>query len=318
MINVLMCTYNGEKYIGQQLDSIMAQTYRDFRLYIRDDGSTDATMRIVNEYAERFPEKVKVVSGASHLGYPDCFWDVLEKCESADYYAFSDQDDVWDEHKLEYAAEKMGDAGLVASDGGAGDGRPLLYIHDYDNCDGELGLISRHCLGDVAVLDEMNILFYTYASGFCMVINNALRDLLLRQNLVGKAMYHDELCIWTAYFHGKILYDDRNLTKYRRHEATYTEYGNGVGTLISNWLRREIFGDEFLLKCRLIRTFLSLKEIRPSEKRVCRSWLLLSGGRMNFARYFKRLCWGHRLRPSAGGEVALRIMFLMGRGAVGK
>ncbi|WP_022760411.1 glycosyltransferase [Butyrivibrio sp. AD3002] len=303
MINVLMCTYNGEKYIRQQLDSIMAQTYRDFRLYIRDDGSTDSTMLIVDEYVKRFPEKVKVVSGASHLGYPDCFWDVLQKCESADYYAFSDQDDVWDEHKLEYAAEKMGD-----------EARPVLYIHDYDNCDGELGLISRHCLGDVAVLDEMSILFYTYASGFCMVINNALRDLLLRQNLVGKAMYHDELCIWTAFFHGKILYDDRNLTKYRRHEATYTEYGNGVGTLVSNWLRREIFGDEFLLKCRRIRIFLSLKEIRPSEKRVCRSWLLLSGGRMTFARYFKRLCWGHRLRPSVGGEVALRIMFLMGRG----
>ncbi len=316
MINVLMCTYNGEKYIRQQLDSILGQTYQDFCLYIRDDGSTDSTPQIVDEYVRLNPNKVKIIRKAEHLGYPDCFWDILEKCDDADYYAFSDQDDVWDEHKLEYAVAKLNGSGNGDPHAETDNGKklPLLYIHDYDNCNGNLELISNHRLGSTSVFDKMSVLFYTYASGFCMVINNGMRKLLLSQNLVGKAMYHDELCIWTAFFHGKIIYDDRNLTKYRRHEATYTEYGNGVGTLVSNWLRREIFGDEFLLKCRRIRTFLSLKEIRPSEKNICRDWLLLSGGRMTPVRYVRRLCWPHRLRPSLGGEVALRIMFFMNRG----
>ncbi len=328
MVNVLMCTYNGEKYIRQQLDSILDQSYRSFCIYVRDDGSTDRTVDIIRDYEEDYPGKVVLVNSPGHLGYPDCFWDILIRCPKADYYAFSDQDDVWHEDKIERAVSMLeSDRGRGLNEGQA---CPHLYVHDYDNCDGDLNLISHHELGSTAVLTDMSILFYTYASGFCMVIDNAMRDLLLSMNLIGKAMYHDELCIWLAHFHGEVVYDDSVLTKYRRHENTVTEYGNGTLTLISNWLRREIMGPEFGDKCARIRRFLKMeKKLQRSDKRsladndhksgmsagLMRDWFLLAGGRRSVSRYFRRLFYPHRLRPSLGGEAALRLMFLFGQRA---
>ena len=322
-VNVLMCTYNGEKYIRQQLDSILDQSYEDFCIYVRDDGSTDKTTDIVRDYENMYKGKVVLIDAPKHLGYPDCFWDILERCPKADYYAFSDQDDVWHKDKLVRAV-----ATLNVKQGSHGEHDranatkiPLLYIHDYDNCDGELNLISHHRLGSTSVLTDMSILFYTYASGFCMVIDNTMRDMLLSLKLIGKAMYHDELCIWLAHFHGEVFYDDSVLTKYRRHEDTVTEYGNGTLTLISNWLRREIFGPEFGYKCSRIRRFLKLENELNQHigisscmgEDVKKKWLLLSGGKGAFARYFMRLFYMHRLRPSIGGEIALRLMFLINR-----
>ncbi|WP_408069563.1 glycosyltransferase [Butyrivibrio sp. JL13D10] len=346
-VNVLMCTYNGENYLREQIDSILAQTYEELRLFVRDDGSTDGTMHILDEYVNKYPNKVIKMDTPQHLGYPDCFWDMLLRCPVADYYAFSDQDDAWAPEKIECAVKMLSKAANDADSGLSGTNKnanetergdvyspiPVLYIHDYDNCDGALKVMSHHSLGSIDVLSDMSILFYTYASGFCMVINNSMRDMLNNMDLIGKSMYHDELCIWTAHFHGRILYDDRTLTKYRRHEATVTEYGNGIPTLISNWIRREIMGPEFGQKCTRIRTFLKLEkaletnneyqpDIESKDKGIInrrmpvglrRNWYLLSGGRMTIPRYLKRLLFPHRLRPSIGGEIALRIMFLMGK-----
>ncbi len=66
----------------------------------------------------------------------------------------------------------------------------------------------------------MSILFYTYASGFCMAINNSMRDFCLSQQPMGKGLYHDEWCIWNAHFYGKVVYSSKILTKYRRHSNT--------------------------------------------------------------------------------------------------
>ncbi len=292
-------------------------------------------MDIVRNYEKGNPGKVILVESPKHLGYPDCFWDILGRCPKADFYAFSDQDDVWHKDKLAGAVKTLlgsnvshadrGDYDDSAADGNAKTPCPLLYVHDYDNYDADLELISHHVLGSADILNNYSVLFYTYASGFCMVIDNVMRNLLLSLDLIGKAMYHDELCIWLVHFHGEILYDDSVLTKYRRHESTVTEYGNGVMTLISNWLRREIFGPEFGYKCKRIRTFLKLEKNLMNDdgfglvgkqgmsKRVMRDWYLLSGGKRNVVGDLKRLFFPRRLRPSVGGEVALRLMFLMNR-----
>ncbi|WP_156036136.1 glycosyltransferase [Butyrivibrio sp. AE3004] len=319
-VNVLMCTYNGEKYLGAQLDSIINQSYKDLVIYVRDDGSTDNTAEIIRGYEKEYPGKVVFVKTEEHLGYPDCFWDILKKCPTADYYAFSDQDDVWETNKIERAVEYMACKGRSLS----------LYIHDYDNCNGNLELISHHAIGDISLLTDRSILFYTYASGFCMVIDNNMRDMLNSLSLIGKAMYHDEICIWLAHFYGKTLYDDATLTKYRRHESTVTEYGNGIIKLISNWLRREILGREFGDKCKRIKHFLAIKDdvekyiaagkyrfdtsdIKKFPVKTYREWSLLSGNNDRLGGYLKRLFYPHRLRPTIGGELALRILFLLNR-----
>ena len=92
-IAILMATYNGAKYLREQIDSILSQTSNLWHLYIHDDGSKDGTMEILNDYTTRYPETVSVLDYPSRGGALQNFMSLLEKVE-ADYYMFSDQDDV--------------------------------------------------------------------------------------------------------------------------------------------------------------------------------------------------------------------------------
>lgn len=92
-VQVVMSTYNGEKYLKEQIDSILSQEGVDVRLYIRDDGSSDRTTDILASYQEH--KNVKIEKG-NNLGFAKSFLTALDECDEADYYAFSDQDDVWE------------------------------------------------------------------------------------------------------------------------------------------------------------------------------------------------------------------------------
>lgn len=107
MIHILLSTYNGERYLKEQLDSIIAQTYTDWRLFVRDDGSTDDTLRIVEQYAEK-DDRIRIIdNGNANIGAMRSFEYLLKQCDGADYYAFADQDDVWMPEKLTVCLEEM-------------------------------------------------------------------------------------------------------------------------------------------------------------------------------------------------------------------
>lgn len=93
MISIAMTTYNGEKYLHEQIDSILTQTITDFELVVCDDCSTDSTISILNEFANK-DQRVKVVRNESNLGYVRNFEKAIKLC-SGDYIALSDQDDIW-------------------------------------------------------------------------------------------------------------------------------------------------------------------------------------------------------------------------------
>lgn len=101
-VQVVMSTYNGEKYLKEQIDSILSQEGVDVRLYIRDDGSSDRTTDILASYQEH--KNVKIEKG-NNLGFAKSFLTALDECDEADYYAFSDQDDVWEKDKLSTAVQ---------------------------------------------------------------------------------------------------------------------------------------------------------------------------------------------------------------------
>ena len=115
-IEILLSTYNGEAYLCQQLDSILAQTHRDFHLTIRDDGSTDGTREILAEYSAHHPDRITLMPADGNRGYPDCFWYLLANAEEADLYAFCDQDDIWKADKLEKLEKEIGNRALVFGD----------------------------------------------------------------------------------------------------------------------------------------------------------------------------------------------------------
>ena len=107
MIAILLATYNSGPYIREQIDSILAQTYQDWRLVVRDDLSTDNTVEIVKEYISRYPDKISILDnhGESKRAYLN-FVELLKNVES-EYYMFCDHDDVWLPNKIEISIQRM-------------------------------------------------------------------------------------------------------------------------------------------------------------------------------------------------------------------
>ena len=103
-VNVLLSAYNGEKYIREQIESILAQTYPNIELIIRDDGSKDRTVEILKEYEQRY-ENINVVL-EKNIGVTASFFSLIEKSNS-DNIAFADQDDIWLPQKIEVAVQKL-------------------------------------------------------------------------------------------------------------------------------------------------------------------------------------------------------------------
>ena len=97
-VSVLMSTYNGEKYLHEQINSILGQQGVEIHLLIRDDGSSDGTVEICKEYAKKY-NQITFYQG-ENLGVGKSFLDLLKHAPDADYYSFADQDDVWLEDKI--------------------------------------------------------------------------------------------------------------------------------------------------------------------------------------------------------------------------
>lgn len=102
MVEILLSTYNGERYIREQIDSILQQTYVDWHLLVRDDVSTDSTVEIINQYISKYPDKISLLPRDKNLGSMRSFEQLL-KSANATYYMFCDQDDVWLPNKIENA-----------------------------------------------------------------------------------------------------------------------------------------------------------------------------------------------------------------------
>lgn len=105
-ISIAMATYNGERFIAEQLDSLAAQSRPPHELVVCDDGSSDATLEIVESFARRAPFPVRVFRNERNLGYADNFLKAAGLCEG-DWVAFCDQDDVWLPHKLADCAQAI-------------------------------------------------------------------------------------------------------------------------------------------------------------------------------------------------------------------
>lgn len=105
-IAILMATYNGERYLREQMDSLLVQTCDDWHLFVHDDGSQDDTINIVTEYKEKHPDKITILTYPSQGGACKNFLSMLERVD-APYYMFCDQDDVWLPEKTALSLQEM-------------------------------------------------------------------------------------------------------------------------------------------------------------------------------------------------------------------
>lgn len=304
-IEILLSTYNGEKYLAQLLDSLLNQNYDHFHITVRDDGSKDGTISILEEYSTEHPDKVTFLRDGKNLGYPDCFWYLLKSVEDADLYAYCDQDDVWDEAKLSSCAEMCGQLQT---------GHPALYVHDYLISDEELNLYGEHCLAEEGFNPENTCMtiFYVMTQGFTMIMNSELRQRILANEPQGKNLPHDRWTFWAGMISGDIVYDSRKLAIYRRHRDSVTQTGKSTLIILKEWWREDVVGKRFGDWCRQAECFVSSFRQELGET-VASQWLLIAGRKKGFINYWHRLFFPKHLKPSFSGELALRILFLLNK-----
>ncbi len=106
MIDILLSTFNGEKYLAEQLNSLFNQTCQDFTLLIRDDGSEDKTLSIIETFSQQFPNRIRMIKEEGRLG-PKASFSALMNYSNAPYVMFCDQDDIWKKEKIALSLQHM-------------------------------------------------------------------------------------------------------------------------------------------------------------------------------------------------------------------
>lgn len=222
-VAILLCTYHGQHHLAEQLNSFAAQTFRNWELFASDDGSEDDTHSILNAYREKWgTQKLSVHFGPAE-GFAANFLSLTCNARiQADYYAYSDQDDVWEPEKLERAVQW-----LKTIENGV----PALYCTRTRLVD-----VSNQEIGLSPLFSRppsfANALVQNIAGGNTMVFNSAARQLLQLAGENVDVVTHD----WWAYMviagcGGKIFYDEHPSVRYRQHD------GNLVGGNAS-WVAR--------------------------------------------------------------------------------
>ena len=213
-VQVLLSSYNGEAFLAEQLDSLLKQEGVHLRILVRDDGSTDATQDILRGYAQRFAQ-LRWYTG-ENLGPGPSFMDLLRQAEEADYYAFSDQDDVWDPDKLLCAVRMLED---LDPD------KPAMYHANLRIVDRELNYYRPAHARIHQSTNRYSALIEPLATGCTMVFNRPLVELANRAAPKDIVLHDSWLCLLCSLF-GTVVYDFTPHISYRQHG------GNVVGTYL--------------------------------------------------------------------------------------
>lgn len=214
-VSIVMSTYNGEKYLKEQIDSILSSTYQDIDLYIHDDGSSDRTMELLAGYSSRYPDRIHVCRKEVNLGYTLNFLQGV--CHTtADYVMLCDQDDVWKPDKIRNTLKRMRNM-----EGQLGKEVPIAVFTDAEVVDQSLNTLNasffRSGKLDPRKTDLPHILMENKLIGCTVMINAALRRVLKSRSLPAMARYHDWWIALIAAACGKIGYLPEQTLLYRQH-----------------------------------------------------------------------------------------------------
>lgn len=208
-----MATYNGEKFIEAQIDSLLNQTYNNWHLIARDDGSTDKTVHILEAYKKQFPGKISILESREHLGACLSFGE-LSRHSTADYVMFCDQDDIWLPEKIE-----MSFKGMLRLEAKYGKEKPLLLFTDLTVVDKELNVTAKS-FWEYEKINPDNttinrLLVQNVVTGCTTIINKKLKDLTVP--IPSDAIVHDWWTALVASVFGHMHYISMPTVLYRQH-----------------------------------------------------------------------------------------------------
>lgn len=220
-VDILMATYNGEKYLLDMLDSIEKQTYESWTLIVRDDNSSDNTVKILEKFQSKYPDKVKLYVNSPATGCArDNFLKLFNDAKS-DYIMCCDQDDYWLSNKIEVTLQKM--KSIEKKDAKI----PALVHTDLYVVDQGLNMVNNSFFKFTILPKKLNglqdLLIQNTITGCTMMINAALKKLLCKEFNKDNIIMHDWIAGMLAISFGKIGFVDQATIKYRQHG------GNVVG-----------------------------------------------------------------------------------------
>lgn len=236
LISVALCTYNGEKFLLEQMDSILAQTYKNLEIIIVDDCSADKTTEIINVYAEK-DKRIKLFRNDANLGFNKNFEKALS-LTSGEYLSISDQDDIWSPQKLQQLLDNIKNNWLIFSNSSyLGDSKQGRLLNDFKLPSNYKGILLRnHVTGHTSLLhrDFLNYVLPFPESG-----------------------YYDWWMGFVASYHNKIAFLDEVLTLYRVHSDSVIQSRLDAG---------DIKRQEFQNTLKMLEAFSMYKNLNSADK----------------------------------------------------
>ena len=236
MIDILLSAYNGEAFLKEQLDSILNQTYKDFKLIIRDDGSTDSTVDIIMDYVRKYSSKVIYINNGDagrnnsgnenekgHLGF-NLSYNELLGYSTADYVMFSDQDDVWLHRKIELSFERIKELEKRFPD------KPVLVHSDLTVVNKDLKIIRNSFFKHIGINQFKNslnrLIMQNTVTGCAVIMNKNLINIAMP--ISEEVFFYDHWFALVAKIFGIIDVINEPLILYRQHGS------NVIGAGASN------------------------------------------------------------------------------------
>ena len=236
---IMLACYNGEKYIREQLESIISQTYSEWNLVVQDDGSTDDTIAIVNEYCAADSRiTVRVNDSNRHGAFPNfhVLANSFKKINTYDYYMFSDQDDIWDSRKIETMVRFFEDNTKAEI--------PSLVYADMRTID-QTGTVLESSIDRVWKISGKNRYSYFFSHkvfGCNLMMNSSLFHTVPVINVEDPTvgiLSHDNLYAKFAATFGEVFFLDEVLMSYRRHggnQTTEQQYRINIKRIVNRLL----------------------------------------------------------------------------------
>lgn len=264
-VTIVIATYNGEKFLAGQLDSILVSSYDDYVIHVHDDGSRDGTMDILKKYEADHPGKIKVFRNKSNLGITVNFLNAVCRTDS-EYVMLCDQDDVWKHKKISDTLERM-----RYIEARLGKDKPAAVFTDAEVTDGSLNVINKSFFRFSGLnprkTDLEHLLMENKLIGCTVMVNGALRDILKKHNMPKHARYHDWWLALMAAAFGNIGYYGEATMYYRQHGDNAVGSRNFINYVKSRVLSlREQRGSVRLLVRQAAEFMTIYKDILPGDK----------------------------------------------------
>jgi len=298
-VNVLLCTFNGERFLEEQLKSLSEQEGVEVRLHISDDGSTDETLKIVKNFSDRL-NMATPIQGPQKGPAANFLSLATKESISGQWFAFCDQDDIWEPGKLKRALETLEPFHDT----------PALYCSHSKIIDGS-GKIIGHSKRHTKPPSFRNAFVQNISSGHTMVFNAQARELLMKAKPV-EVRFHDWwLYILVTFAGGKVIHDQNAFVRYRQHD--HNDIGPHAGWKgIQYRIRRLLAGTYRQWIGQHIDALEGVIELGTPEQRMSFEKLTLIHSQ-NFITRCGALFGARFYRQTFLGQAALRVFILIGK-----